>query len=96
MKSKLSITARIHDGATETATGRIAWTLLQLIDAGPAGCTPIERPAPRWSDYVFQLRRRAFDIETIHERHEGAFPGNHGTYVLRSSVTILNDSQEAA
>ena len=32
-------------------------------------------------------------IETIHERHGGAFPGNHGRYVLRSFVNILEGAE---
>jgi len=40
---------------TKEFDGRVAWTLHQLLTAGAKGCTPIENPAPRWSDYVFKL-----------------------------------------
>lgn len=66
--------------------GRVADTLCKLIDAGNDGITSLENPAPRWSDYVFKLRRRGIDVETITEEHGGDFPGNHGRYVLRSKV----------
>lgn len=68
--------------------GRDAWALRQLIASGPRGVTPIDNPAPRWSHYVWNLRGYGLDIETIHERHGGAFPGNHGRYVLRSAVMV--------
>jgi hypothetical protein len=69
--------------------GRDAWALHQLIRAGASGCTPIDNPAPRWSHYVFKLRRGGLDIETVNEAHGGPFAGQHARYVLRSPVTIL-------
>ena len=68
--------------------GRDLWALHELAKAGPKGCTPVDNPAPRWSGYVFNLRRMGFEIETIHEGHKGAFPGTHARYVLRSTVRI--------
>ena len=67
-------------------TGRTRWALERLIAAGPEGCTPIDDPAPRWSAYVHDLRGQEVEIETIHEPHDGPFPGTHGRYVLRSTV----------
>ena len=68
------------------AKGRDAWALDRLSEAGPKGCTPIEQPAPRWSSYVFNLRKQRVPIETLHEPHEGEFSGTHGRYVLRAVV----------
>jgi hypothetical protein len=82
------ITIRLFDGLRITFTGREAWTLNALIEAGENGVTPIERPAPRWSHYVFMLRRAGLIIETIDERHPGAFKGTHGRYVLRTALTV--------
>jgi hypothetical protein len=96
MASTLQIRVRIHGLRDVTVNGRNAWALLRLIEAGENGCTPLERPAPRWSDYIFQLRGMGFVIETIHERHGGPFPGNHGRYVLRSRVTVLQEEGLAA
>jgi hypothetical protein len=70
-----------------TVKGRDRWALEHLIHAGAQGCTPIDRPRPRWSAYVFKLRKKGVNIETLHESHEGPFPGYHARYVLRSSVT---------
>jgi hypothetical protein len=87
-----SITIRVvvdDDGPTLTLDGRVAWALLQLICAGDRGCTPITNPAPRWSAYVFKLRRLGIVIETIHEPHGGPFAGTHARYVLRSPVSVL-------
>ncbi|MFC1456394.1 hypothetical protein ACETIH_06590 [Microvirga arabica] len=68
--------------------GRYAWTLFRLIQAAEKGCTPIEQPAPRWSHYVFWLRRQGVIIDTITETHGGAYAGTHARYVLRSSVEV--------
>ena len=67
--------------------GRVRWTLDQLRQAGVTGCTPIQNPAPRWSAYVKTLREMGVPIETIREPHEGDYPGFHGRYVLRATVT---------
>lgn len=80
------------DGRTLLLNGRVAWAVKKLIEAGERGCTPIETPGPRWSDYVFKARREGLVVETIHESHGGRFPGNHARYVLRSSVEILEDA----
>ena len=68
-------------------TGRDNWAMEQLIAAGTTDCTPFSHPAPRWSHYIWKLRGEGVDIETIHEKHEGEFPGTHARYVLRSKVT---------
>ena len=98
MKARLIVTARIlPDGKTFTVHGRDAWALMQLIAAGPKGCTAIDNPGPRWSGYVFNLKRdHGLSIVTIHEAHRGNFPGTHGRYVLLSNVEIISrsDSQE--
>ncbi len=81
----------IRDGAADprvvVVKGRDRWALENLMRAGPRGCTPIDHPGPRWSAYVFKLKKAGVCIETIHESHEGPFPGHHARYVLRSSVT---------
>lgn len=74
---------------TLTVAGREAWALAALIDAGTQGCTPIDRPAPRWSHYIFLLRGRGLDIETVDERHGGAYAGSHGRYVLRTPLAVM-------
>ena len=40
------------EGASITLQCRAAWALLQLVEAGTAGCTPLEHSGPRWSGYV--------------------------------------------
>ena len=74
------------DPFTIEAKGRDAWALDQLIAAGRKGCTPIERPAPRWSAYVHRLRELGVPIETNWESHGGPYAGKHGRYVLRADV----------
>ncbi len=89
---KLTFRATIHKPSAEPVTvtvgGRPAWAILSLMRAGKRGCTPIDRPAPRWSDYVFKARALGFNVETIHEGHEGSFAGHHGRYVLHDAVTV--------
>ena len=68
--------------------GRVAWAMEQLLRAGKNGCTPIDTPGPRWSDYVFKMRKRfGIDVETETESHGGPFPGSHARYRLRSRVS---------
>jgi hypothetical protein len=71
------------------ARGRESWALSQLIIAGPRGLTVLERPAPRWSHYIYLLRRRGLVIETIDERHGGVYPGRHGRYRLLTPVKVV-------
>lgn len=66
--------------------GREEWALSHLLAAGEGGCTPIDTPGPRWSDYVFKLRRRGIDVATITEKHEGPYAGTHARYVLKSKI----------
>lgn len=79
------------DGPALTVKGRMAWALHELVRAGELGCTPIERPAPRWSHYVFLLRKAGLVIETVDENHGGAYSGSHGRYVLRSPVQVIEE-----
>ncbi|WP_297734496.1 hypothetical protein [uncultured Maricaulis sp.] len=69
-------------------TGRDAWALVKLAEAGPKGVTPIDTPGPRWSAYVFNLRSLSLNIETRHERHGPPFAGSHARYVLHETVSI--------
>lgn len=93
MSSKLILTVEIVDGPVVTVIGRDAWALSELINSGKGGCTPITHPGPRWSAYVFNLRRMGFLIETVHESYSGPFPGSHARYVLMSKVDVLEDSR---
>src|SRR3974390_2088314 len=72
----------------KTVRGRDAWALSELISSGSDGVTPIDRPAPRWSHYIFKLRRSGLNVETIDESHGGAFSGYHARYVLQTPIRI--------
>jgi hypothetical protein len=87
-----SITVRLPDGSRQTFQGREAWTLRHLLNAGPAGITTLEQPAPRWSHYVFKLRKAGLVITTARESHSGAYPGSHGRYRLETPVTIVSEN----
>lgn len=90
-KRAVTFTVNPHDPdaapVTIAVSGRVLWTLERLLAAGFRGCTPITEPAPRWAAYVYTLRGLGVPIETIHEEHEGDFPGTHARYVLRATVT---------
>jgi hypothetical protein len=88
--------ALLPDGRPFKAKGREAWALHELFVAGEKGVTPRERPAPRWSCYVQRLRKRGVVIETIRERHRGAFAGQHGRYVLRTTLSLVTVSPSPA
>jgi hypothetical protein len=76
-------------GEIKKITGRDAWALSELISGGLVGVTPIERPAPRWSHYCWKLRRAGIHIDTIDEKHGGAYAGTHARYMLRSSLRVV-------
>jgi hypothetical protein len=76
--------------------GREEWALSRLLAAGDRGCTPIDTPGQRWSDYIFKLRRRGLDIATVTEAHGGPYAGTHARYVLKSKVERLSPMQPSA
>jgi hypothetical protein len=85
-----AIIVRVAGGAEHRYRGREAWALHHLVVAGERGCTPIDHPGPRWSDYVFKLRKRGLIVETVDERHAGTYAGSHARYVLRSEVEVVD------
>jgi hypothetical protein len=88
---KARFTVRQSDGSTRDLIlrGRDRWALECLMKAGNTGCTPIDRPAPRWSAYVHDLRHESgLEIETVTEKHGAPFDGTHARYVLKSRVTL--------
>lgn len=91
-------TYRVIEGDAERSIrpgGRTAWMLDRLMLVGDAGCTPLETPALRMSQYIFRLRTMyGLNIETIIEQHDGPFAGHHGRYVLRSTVEWNHASEE--
>jgi hypothetical protein len=85
-----------EDVRTITPAGRDAWALGELILAGETGCTPITTPGPRWSGYVFKLKRLyGLNVQTVTEMHGGEFSGKHARYVLGSRVAFADPSDEA-
>jgi hypothetical protein len=87
--SSTKIKIRLPDGSQQSFAGREAWTLRRLVDAGPRGVTTIDHPAPRWSHYVYKLRKAGLVISTDYEQHKGDFPENHGRYRLETPVAII-------
>jgi hypothetical protein len=82
------------DNVTSTLAfdGRAAWALDQLVRAGERGCTPIDNAAPRWSHYVWLIRRAGIVVETINEPHGGPYAGHHARYQLRSRLAVLEST----
>jgi hypothetical protein len=85
----VELTAAIDGRPAQTFFGRQAWALNELLAAGETGCTPITTPGPRWSDYVFKLRRDGVSVETVDEPNGGNFSGRHAKYIVRSSVRLI-------
>lgn len=91
--SKHIVKFRIEpDGVVQSAVGRDAWCLEQLLRVGDRGFTSLENPAPRISHYIFKLRKAGLLIESIDEKHDGLYAGYHARYVLRSRVTVLTEA----
>lgn len=94
MVTKLYFNATIYpadqhgERRTIAIKGREAWALLNLIEAGVTGCTPITTPGPRWSHYIWLLRGDGFMVETVNEGHGGPFSGSHARYRLHDHVTV--------
>jgi hypothetical protein len=91
----IEIIASIDGKPPQKFFGRQAWALHHLVEAGDTGCTPIDTPGPRWSDYVFKCRRDGVSVETIDEPHGGSFSGTHARYVLRSDVRLIEVVRES-
>ena len=96
--SPLKIRVRIgsSDGSVVSPIGRDAWAFRQLKNADARGCTPIDHPGPRWSAYVYKLRKVGLSIETVTEAHGGPYAGKHVRYVLRSETTVIEDGEVRA
>jgi hypothetical protein len=88
-RTATTLKIRLPDGSQQSFAGREAWTLRRLVDAGSAGVTTIDHPAPRWSHYIYKLRRAGLVITTDYEGHKGDFPGTHGRYRLETPVTVI-------
>ncbi|WBL78820.1 hypothetical protein I3J27_38830 [Bradyrhizobium xenonodulans] len=87
-----NITIRKADGSCRTFTGRQAWMLRKLIDAGSAGITLLETSGARCSHYIYMLRKSGLNISTTSEPHAGPFPGMHGRYRLETPVTVVAEA----
>jgi hypothetical protein len=87
--TSIKIKIRLPDGSQQSFVGREAWTLRQLVNVGLRGVTTIDHPAPRWSHYIFKLRKSGLIISTDYEGHKGDFPGTHGRYRLETPVTVI-------
>jgi hypothetical protein len=90
--SSTKIKIRLPDGSQQSFAGREAWTLRRLVNAGSRGVATIDHPAPRWSHYVFKLRRAGLTITTEYEAHGGTYPGTHGRYRLETPLQIIEGS----
>lgn len=86
---KIEVTLLSGQPRTFKLDGRLGWTLATLAKAGTKGVATVERPAPRWSAYVHDLRKMGIQIETEMEPHAGSYPGQHARYRLASGVRVV-------
>jgi hypothetical protein len=85
---KIQVTLLSEQPRTFDLQGRLGWTMAQLAKAGRKGITSIERPAPRLSAYVHELRKLGIQIETEMEPHEGTYSGHHARYRLACEAHV--------
>ena len=88
-KIKALSVRRLDTDEILSTKGRESWCLAQLVTTGPKGFTTVERPAPRISHYVFQLRKRGLPVQTIEEAHGGPYRGTHARYCLDVPLAIV-------
>jgi hypothetical protein len=84
------ILVQLPGGRVASFVGREAWCLRHLLAAGSKGLTTIDRPAPRWSHYVFKLRKAGLAISTDFGLHDGSYPGHHGRYRLETPLSVVD------
>jgi winged helix domain-containing protein len=92
MRQKMHINITITGGdcpCTFELKGRLGWAMAQFADAGPDGITPSERPAPRWSGYVHELRGTGIPIHSEWVNHGRAYSGHHARYRLACDVSLM-------
>jgi hypothetical protein len=77
------------EGRQKNARGRMAFCLAELIAAGSNGITTIDYPGARISEYLRRLRNDGLDIETKRVAHKGPYPGSHGVFRLRSTISAV-------
>jgi hypothetical protein len=78
------------NGERKVFSGRTAWALERLIEAGFEGVTTAQLPpGARWSAYVQKLRRQGIPVAMVRERHTGDFPGQHGKYLLQCHAAVM-------
>jgi hypothetical protein len=88
---KIQVTLNLSEQSrTFELQGRLGWTMAQLAMAGTKGVATVERPAPRWSAYVHDLRKLGIQIETEMEPHDGAYSGRHARYRLACDAQIAS------
>ncbi len=92
--SRTTIKIRLPSRSQQTFVGREAWTLRRLVEGGRRGVATIDHPAPRWSHYVYKLRKAGLSISTDYESHKGDFPGKHGRYRLETAVTVVEGAAQ--
>jgi len=63
-------------------SGRSAWMLNHLIEAGLMGITAADHPGARIAAYVHKLKRRGIPISTALEANRGGWTGTHARYRL--------------
>jgi hypothetical protein len=82
---KIQVTLNLSEQSrTFELKGRLGWAMAQLVEVRLEGLTPMARPAPRWSAYLFDLRELGIPIET----HEGNYPGTHAQNVLPCDAQV--------
>ena len=93
VRDRTTVTVRIEpDGREIELSGRVAWMLRKLVEAGPRGLTTLDLQAgTRVSAHVFKLRRAGLSIGSKREPHGGEYPGQHSRYCLDTDVTLIED-----
>jgi len=86
---KIHVTLALSEQSrTLELSGRLGWTMAQLVEAGQHGIRTTNSPALRLSAYIHSLSELRVPIETVMENHDGPYPGQHARYALTCDAQV--------
>lgn len=89
---KLTITTTSGHLCEVNVVGHARWTREEPMCAGANGCTPIERPFSRPSDYDHRICPFGVHVETFGDPNSGRSAATHTSSVPRADLTLFSEN----